>query len=83
MAILCSRSSAAAKGLIVAMCPIDPNYTGEVLAIVHNVSNSVIKYKQGEAFCQVVTIPFNKTDVNTVVKKEGKRSDGNLGSTGR
>ena len=83
MAILCSRSSAAAKGLIVAMCPIDPNYTGEVLAIVHNVSNSIIKYKQGEAFCQVVTIPFNKTDVNAVVKKEGKRSDGNLGSTGR
>lgn len=83
MAILCSRTSAAAKGLIVAMCPIDPNYTGEVVAIVHNVSNSIIKYKRGEAFCQVVTIPFNKTNVDVVVKKEGKRSDGKLGSTGR
>ena len=83
MAILCSRTSAAAKGLIVAMCPIDPNYTGEVVAIVHNISNSIIQYKRGEAFCQVVTIPFNETDVNVVVKKDGKRSNGKLGSTGR
>ena len=84
MAILCSRTSAASKGLIVAMCPIDPNYTGEVVAIVHNVSNSIINYKKGEAFCQVVTIPFNEQNINgVVIKKEGKRTDGKLGSTGR
>lgn len=84
MSILCSRTSAASKGLIVAMCPIDPNYTGEVVAIVHNVSNSIINYKKGEAFCQVVTIPFNEQNINgVVIKKEGKRTDGKLGSTGR
>ena len=84
MAILCSRTSAASKGLIVAMCPIDPNYTGEVVAIVHNVSNSIISYKKGESFCQIVTIPFRQTNVDgVVVKKEGKRTDGKLGSTGR
>lgn len=84
MAILCSRTSAASKGLIVAMCPIDPNYTGEVVAIVHNVSNSIINYKKGEAFCQLVTIPFNEQAVKDVyIKKEGKRTDGKLGSTGR
>lgn len=84
MAILCSRTSAASKGLIVAMCPIDPNYTGEVVAIVHNVSNSIISYKKGEAFCQIVTIPFGQTNIDgVVIKKEGKRTDGKLGSTGR
>lgn len=84
MAILCSRTSAASKGLIVAMCPIDPNYTGEVVAIVHNVSNSIINYKKGEAFCQIVTIPFKQTNLDgVVIKKEGKRTDGKLGSTGR
>lgn len=84
MAILCSRTSAASKGLIVAMCPIDPNYTGEVVAIVHNISNNIINYKKGEAFCQIVTIPFGQTNVDgVVIKKEGKRTDGKLGSTGR
>ena len=83
MAILCSRTSAAAKGLVVAMCPIDPNYCGEVTAIVHNVSNNIITYERGESFCQVVTIPVNQTNVTNVsVKKEGKRTDGKLGSTG-
>ena len=84
MAILCSRTSAASKGLIVAMCPFDPNYIGEVVAIVHNVSNSIISYKKGEAFCQIVTIPFGQTNIDgVVIKKEGKRTDGKLGSTGR
>lgn len=82
MSFLCSRTSAAAKGLIVAMCPIDPNYTGDVMAIVHNISNNIIEYKPGEAFCQVVTVPFKNIDNETVIKKQGKRSDGRLGSTG-
>ena len=84
MSLLCARTSAANQGLVVAMCPIDPNYTGEVTAIVHNVSNHIIKYKKGESFCQFVTV---KTDrVNNMVggvKNEGKRSDGKRGSTGR
>lgn len=81
MGVLCARTSAAAKGLCVAMCPIDPNYTGNVTAIVHNVSNQILTYKKGEAFCQVVMIPINYS-VDAEVKKEGKRSDGKLGSTG-
>lgn len=86
MGVLCSRTSAANKGLIVAMCPIDANYTGEVLAIVHNVSNSIITYEEGEAFCQVVMLPINKFDEQSdeyyvVTKKAGKRTDGRLGST--
>lgn len=82
MAVLCARTSAAARGLCVAMCPIDANYTGDVTAIVHNVSNEIITYKKGEAFCQIVGLPVIQPVNDVVVKKEGKRSDGKLGSTG-
>ena len=80
MSFLCARTSAANKGLSVATCPIDANYTGEVLAIVHNTSNYIIKYKAGESFCQYVTCKINVADVPC--KKEGKRSTSNLGGTG-
>ena len=80
MSFLCARTSAANKGLSVATCPIDANYTGEVLAIVHNTSNDIIKYKAGESFCQYVTCKINVADVPC--KKEGKRSISNLGGTG-
>ena len=79
MSFLCARTSAANKGLSVATCPIDANYTGEVLAIVHNTSNNIIKYKAGESFCQYVTCKINVADVPC--KKEGKRSTSNLGGT--
>lgn len=82
MAVLCARTSAAARGLCVAMCPIDANYTGDVTAIVHNVSNEIITYKKGEAFCQIVGLPIIQPVSDVVIKKEGKRSDGKLGSTG-
>lgn len=81
MAILCARTSAANKGLVVATCPIDANYCGTVTAIVHNVSNEIVTYNKGEAFCQAVMLPiFNS--INAKVKKKGKRSTGKLGSTG-
>ena len=82
MAVLCARTSAAAKGLCVAMCPIDANYTGNVTAIVHNVSNQIITYKKGESFCQVVSLPITSCIGDVEIKKPGKRSSGKLGSTG-
>lgn len=81
MAFLLARTSAANKGLCVAMCPIDPNYNGNVLAIVHNVSHDIISYKAGEAFCQVVNVSINYA-VKGSIRKEGKRSDSHLGRTG-
>ena len=80
MGFLCARTSAAAKGLCVAMCPIDADYTGDVTAIVHNVSNEIITYKKGEAFCQLLLVDVNDI-VPDKVKKPGTRSDGKLGST--
>lgn len=81
MGVLCARTSAANKGLNVAMCPIDPNFNGNVTAIVHNISNKIIEYKTGQAFCQVVMLPISYS-IESKVKKDGKRSNGKLGSTG-
>ena len=81
MAILCSRSSASIRGLIVAMCPIDSGYSGNITAIVTNVSNDIIEYKKGESFCQVIFIPINDNKIESEVRKLGKRGDGKLGST--
>lgn len=83
MGFLCARTSAAKQGLSVAMCPIDTDYSGDVMAIVHNVSNNIIVYKRGEAFCQVLMVPIHDIPVDYVVKKEGRRTNGNCGSTGR
>lgn len=83
MGFLCSRTSAANKGIVVAMCPIDPYYTGDVLAIVHNISNNIINYKKGESFCQIVCVPIKnyKEDIGAGIKKMGKRTTSNLGGT--
>lgn len=80
MAFVCARTSAAAKGLVIATCPIDPNFTGTVTAIVHNVSNDIVKYRSGESFCQYVTCKII-TNTEVPVKKSGKRSTSKLGGT--
>lgn len=83
MAFLCARTSAAAKGLTVATCPIDPNYTGDVMAIVHNISNDIIEYKKGQAFCQLVVVDIETITKDVKIKKPGKRTTSNLGGTDR
>lgn len=83
MGFLCARTSAAAKGLTVATCPIDPNYTGEVMAIVHNISNDIIEYKKGQAFCQLVVVDIETLKDGVYIKKPGKRTDSCLGGTDR
>lgn len=79
MGLLCARTSAAVKGLSVAMCPIDPNFSGNWTAIVHNVSNQIIEYKAGESFCQYVIVKMVRQ--LAPVKKSGKRSSSKLGGT--
>lgn len=86
MSFLCSRTSAANKGLVVAMCPIDPNFNGTITAIVHNVSDDVIIYEKGESFCQLVTVPLTNSNIDEdtlYTKNYGKRGYGKLGSTGK
>lgn len=80
MALLMSRTSAASQGLIVSSCPIDTDFSGEITAIVHNVSNNIIEYNVGEAFCQIIKVPIHF--IQSPFKKEGRRTNGKLGSTG-
>ena len=77
---LFERTSAAKQGLIVATCPIDPNYSGSVNAVVHNVSDNDLFYGAGEAFCQIVIVPIVPVKADNV-KKKGTRTDGAFGST--
>lgn len=81
MSYLVSRTSAAAKGIYVASCPIDANYRGTINAIVYNFSDEQIVYEKNEAFCQLVTVPIVKPNCKYKVKKKGKRSYGKFGST--
>lgn len=84
MGFLCSRTSAAAKGLIVSQCPIDTDYNGTINAIVHNVSNDNVIYDKGESFCQLVVTPIIlPQNIDCIIKKEGRRSSGKFGSTGK
>lgn len=80
MAFLCARTSAASKGLSVATCPIDPFYSGNVSAIVHNVSNDVITYRKGESFCQYIKVKII-TDNDTKPRKQGQRTISKYGGT--
>lgn len=84
MGMLIARTSAAIKGLNVAMCPIDPHYNGKINAIVHNISHDTITYRKGESFCQLVIVPMLiLTESPIVIRKSGTRDDGKFGSTGR
>lgn len=79
---LFARTSAAKQGLIVAACPIDPNYSGSINAVVHNMSDDRLFYGAGEAFCQIVVVPFIPVKADRI-KKKGTRTDGAFGSTDR
>lgn len=82
MGMLVARTSAAIRGLNVAMCPIDPHYDGKVNAIVHNISHDTIVYKKGQSFCQLVIVPVTIMHGPLIqVRKPGKRTDGKMGST--
>lgn len=81
MAYLCSRTSAASKGLIVASCPIDTGYKGTIHAIVHNVSNNVVYYSKGQSFCQIIYVPCESFE-SYEIRESTERIDGNRGSTG-
>ena len=86
-AMLISRTSAAKQGLIVSMCPIDADYTGNITAIVFNASDKEITYLKGQAFAQLVFIKLAKSTLQKVdieiKNKNKKRTNGKFGSTGR
>lgn len=81
--MLIARTSAAKKGLIISMCPIDADYTGKITAIVYNASDNFVVYNKGEAFCQAVFVKLAKSTIRDFfIKKRGKRNMNKFGSTG-
>ena len=80
-AYLCSRTSSAKEGILVHQCPIDANYTGNIHAIVQNMSGMYKIYNKGMAFCQLVYCKMGHCNDNYEIKKQGKRTDGAFGST--
>lgn len=79
--LVCPRSSAAKRGLYIATCPVDPDYSGDVHAVVFNCSDQDITYHAGESFCQVVQFNCTSNPFHISPKKEGKRTNGAFGST--
>ena len=79
--IIAPRSSAAKKGIFIANCPIDANYSGNVHAMVFNLTTEPIKYTIGTSFCQIIILQISQPDFQYNVKKSGKRSLSNFGGT--
>lgn len=81
MALLLPRSSAAARGLVSQLAPIDPGYTGEWHYSLFNGSKEPITVKKGERFAQIVVTPV--IYVNPVKDLGTERGSNGLGSTKR
>lgn len=77
---ICSRSSLSSKGLICDIPPIDPSYTGNIHAIIHNTSNKDYKIHKGDRIGQLVIIPIVIVDF---VNELDSRGNGSFGSTGK
>lgn len=79
---LLARTSAAKKGILIASCPVDADYSGSISAIVYNTNDYDIIYKEGGSFCQLVVFKIDYDAIPAEVRKEGRRTDGKFGSTG-
>lgn len=79
--MMCARSSAAARGIVVNQCPIDPNYDGNVHIIAHNCSNDVQVFEKNKAFAQLYAFKFETPRVDFAIKKPGVRRQSSFGGT--
>lgn len=79
MACIFPRSSKSCEGLVCEMAPIDAGYTGEVCAIVTNMTDRIQKVPGGTAIGQLVVLPVLLVDF---VEDFGDvRGDNAFGST--
>lgn len=81
------RSGLAARhGISLVNSPgtIDPDYRGEIKAILVNLSNEPFEIKPGERIAQLVVARFERTEWESVeTLGETARGEGGMGSTGR
>lgn len=75
------RSELSAKGIVCQLPPIDPGYTGEVHAVVTNLTDEEYKVTRGDRIGQLVILPCIHADY--VWSVDDNRESGAFGSTGR
>lgn len=76
-----TRSSTAAKGLLVHIPPIDSGYRGEIHAVVTNTNSYEITLTEGDRVGQLVLLPCILADFIDDLGEE--RGNGAFGSTGK
>ena len=82
--LLCTRSSAAKKQLIMEPILIDSNYRGSLHAIIYNSSNEDISYKAGDRVYSLFVFPIYQEPVEIVDKlSETDRGSSWNGSSGK
>lgn len=75
------RSSQTAKGVDCKLPPLDPGYTGEMHAVIHNGGHEAYHIYRGDRIGQLVILPVMTPDF---VLETGKtRGAGAFGSTGK
>lgn len=80
MACVFPRSGMSLEGLVCELPPIDSGYTGEVHAVVTNLTDKLKKVPGGTRVGQLVVMPIVLADF--VEQLGGERGDGAFGSTG-
>ncbi len=75
------RSGLSSKGIVCELPPIDSGYTGEVHAIVSNVSKECYEIQAGDKIGQLIILPIIIPEFTYETWKE--RGTGAFGSTGR
>lgn len=80
-AFIFPRSGLSAEGVVCELPPIDPHYSGNVHAIVSNLSNYDYQIHKGDRIGQLVITPVVVADFITGDIKE--RGSGAFGSTGK
>lgn len=81
MACIFPRSSYACKGIISHIPPIDSGYTGQIHAIISNLTNEEFKINEGDRVGQLIIMPIVICDFVDNLGEE--RKDNGFGSSGK
>lgn len=74
------RTSIAQKGIMIQGCAIDAGFTGELSMILHNISNDVFMWKEGDRLGYIEIYPVVYPDfVESFGKERGDRAFGSTG----
>lgn len=78
-----TRSSYAAKGLIVIGGIIDSDYRGNIIVMLHNILSDVTQeINTGDKIAQIIFLKYNDFDIQEVNELDNTERNGGFGSTG-